>query len=158
MQWLVLLLGRKQVSMMRALPEYSLRHDVSDALASQLDLQLERAEAALCRRAFGLTASVALHAGIDEEGGGDWQQSLCFGKREGRFCLYLEDGFVTDTGDSPPRVQSDLFTASLETRLLAAKKLPVLARALELDEPGDAEQLAAAAAELGRFVDGLQGS
>ena len=141
--------------MMRTLPAYSLRHDVCNALAGELDFQLQRAEAALCRKAFGLTASVVLHAGIDEEGGGDWQQALCFGKREGRFCLYLEDGFVTDSRDAQPRVQSDLFAASLETRLLAAKKLPVLARALVLEEPGDGEQLAATAAHLGSFVDAL---
>lgn len=141
--------------MMQTLPAYSLQHDVRNALASELDRQLQRAEAALCRKAFGLTASVVLHAGIDEEGGGDWQQALCFGKRDGRFCLYLEDGFVTDAPDSQPRLQRDLFGASLETRLLAAKKLPVLARALELEEPGDGEQLASAAAELGSFVDAL---
>lgn len=97
-----------------------------------------------------MCCSVVLRCGIDEEGGGEWQQSLCFGKMEGHWRLHLQSGY---NGEPSSQVQTDLFTADLETRLLAAKKIPLLFEALqglEANAVGDARSVAA---QLGTFVD-----
>jgi len=124
------------------------------APADDLTEQLRRAQEAILRRAFGVSAGVVLRAGFDEEGAGDWQESLCFGKVDGQWKIYVQSGFL-DAPDSTRR--SDLFATSLETRLLAAKKIPVLVQALEAvhaERKGE-DELAVTTRELSRYVDGL---
>ncbi len=122
------------------------------APAEDLTEQLRRAQEAIRRRAFGVSAGVVLRAGVDEEGAGDWQESLRFGKVDGQWKLYVESGFL-DAPDSMRR--SDLFAASLETRLLAAKKIPVLVQALEAVYTDREDELATTTRELSRYIDGL---
>jgi hypothetical protein len=121
----------------------------------ELDRQLRRAEALIRRRAFGVSARVVLRTGFDEEGGGEWQESLCFGEIHGRWCLFLESGFA----DRPESLQRrELFASNIDTRSLAAKKLPVLVQALEAVELEEREDVASVARELAGFVDHLSRS
>jgi hypothetical protein len=116
----------------------------------ELDRQLRRAEDAIQRRAWGVTAAVVLRCGIDEEGGGEWQESLCFGKLDGKWRLHVQSGFL----DDPRSIETtDLFGASLETRLLAAKKVPLLVEALQALEAGACDDVRATARELAGFID-----
>ena len=112
--------------------------------AHELTRQLARAQDAIRRRSFGVIAEVVLRSGFDEEGEGEWQQLLCFGVLEGRWRLYLKSGYL----ERPESIcQSDLFTSDLETRLIAARKVPVLVHALETVEmaPGEHVSLVARA-------------
>lgn len=115
-----------------------------------LTRQLRRAQEALRRRAFGVCGGVVLRSGVDEEGAGEWQESLCFGKIDGEWRLYLQSGFVDDPSAFMKR---DLFTANIETRLIAAKKIPVLVRALEAVEGERAEDVARVTKELQKYLD-----
>ena len=137
---------------MQPIPEVSTDRKVPRSFGSapELDRQLRRAEEAIQRRAWGVCASVVLRCGIDEEGGGEWQESLCFGKMDGRWCLHLQSGF----NDVPSSLkQTELFAANLETRLLAAKKVPLLIEALLALQPSAVEDTSRVARELGAFVD-----
>ena len=129
------------------------RRDASGEFAlDDLHRQLRRAEAAIRRRAFGVSARVVLRTGFDEEGGGEWQECLCFGKHEGDWRLHLESGFA----DRPESLQArDLFAAHVDTRSLAAKKVPVLVQALEAVELRRGDDPSALARELASFVDRL---
>jgi hypothetical protein len=87
-----------------------------------------------------------------KEGAGDWQESLCFGQLNGQWKLYLQSGFV----DRPESLrQTDLFGSTLETRLLAAEKIPILVQALEASEADRREDPLAAARALSSFTDRL---
>jgi hypothetical protein len=130
---------------MQAFPEH-----VPRSAGDELDRQLRRAEDAIQRRAWGSCASVVLRCGVDEEGGGEWQESLCFGKLDGHWRLHLQSGFFGDQGSLK---KTGLLTANLETRVLAAKKLPLLVEALQALETNSAEDVSSAARELARFVD-----
>jgi hypothetical protein len=118
--------------------------------ADELDRQLRRAEDAIQRRAWGVSASVVLRCGIDEEGRGEWQESLCFGKMDGRWCLHLQSGFTEDPSSLK---QTDLFEASLETRLLAAQRLPLLIEALQALQASAVGDTSSVARGLATFID-----
>jgi hypothetical protein len=119
-----------------------------------LNQQLRRAEQVIRRKAFGVTASVVLRSGFDREGAGDWQQSLCFGKHNGEWQLYLQAG-LSDHPESLAR--GDLFSSDLETRVLAAERMPALVAALATVEVESREEaVSAAARELSRFTDRLE--
>jgi hypothetical protein len=123
----------------------------SASAANELDRQLRRAERELRKLACGVSARVVLRSGIDEEGAGDWQQSLCFGTLYGEWRMYLEEGLVEHPETN---TRADMFAAELETRILAAKRVPALFEALrtqELQRP----LLDATARELGKFLDQL---
>ena len=113
--------------------------------ADELDRQLRRAEDAIQRRAWGVFASVVLRCGIDEEGGGEWQESLCFGQMDGRWRLHLQSGFNADPSSLK---QMDLFAASLETRLLAADRVPLLIQALQTAQAKSVRETGSVAREL----------
>lgn len=120
------------------------------AAATELDRQLRRAEDAIQRRAWGVSATVVLRCGIDEEGGGEWQESLCFGKLDGFWRLHLQSGFIDDPASLK---KTDLWAADLETRSFAAKKVPLLIEALQAQEADPAEDTTRVARELATFLD-----
>jgi hypothetical protein len=69
--------------------------------------------------------------------------------------LYLEAGLL-DHPDA--RQRTDLFAADVETRVLAAKRMPTLVEALRTEEleQNEGAAISATARELGRFVDRLR--
>ena len=119
----------------------------------ELNRQLRRAQDAIRRRTAGVTAEVVLRSGFDKEGEGEWQQLLCFGAVDGQWCLYLKSGYLA----RPQHMRhTDLFTSNLETRCLAAKKVPVLVQALEAVEIHAQESVSAVARALSRYVDWIR--
>jgi hypothetical protein len=125
----------------------------SVSAANELDRQLRRAERELRKLACGVSARVVLRSGIDEEGAGDWQQSLCFGKLYGEWRMYLEAGLVEH---SETNTRAEVFSADLETRVLVAKRVPALVEALRTQElQRDRPLLDSTARELGKFIDQL---
>jgi hypothetical protein len=121
-------------------------------LTDELTRQLERAQDAIRRRMFAVSAGVVLRCGVDEEGAGKWQESLCFGKLGGEWQLYVQSGF---TDDPQSLTKIDLSKANLDTRLLAARKIPVLVQALEAVQADRVDEITSAVRDLSSFVDRL---
>ena len=79
---------------------------------------------------------------------------FCFGKTEGRWGFYLMKGEVTLKSEITAS-RGDLFSASIETRLLAAKAVPRLVQALREANDKSLREIRATITELEKYTDSL---
>jgi hypothetical protein len=122
--------------------------------ADALNEELHRAEELLRKQGFGVSAEVVVRSGLEQGPRPDendpWFESLWFGKRDGVWQLYLQSG-ISNEPDS--WVETDLFAASLEVRVLAAKAIPKLVSALADAQVQRRHDIVATTNELSAYLD-----
>jgi len=123
--------------------------------ADALNEELHRAEEMIRKKAFGVCAEIVLRSGLEVENGyqdeQSWYDSLLFGKLDGEWQLYLQAGHSDDEPEALRR--TDLFSASLELRMLAAKSIPKLVLALEDKRSERHNNIVRMTDELSKFLD-----
>lgn len=121
------------------------------AAADELNEALQRAEKLVCSMGYGISLGVYIEDTPNEDGE---QHTLWFGKRSGTWQLYLTRG----KPNAKASEEMALYSASIETRSLAAQAIPRLIHALEGHHVGQANEIREAASKLNGFLETIENS